>query len=94
MRFEWDDRKNLANRRKHKVSFETATLVFEDPHAISVLERIEQGEERWQTVGRAGGVMVMFVAHTYRESDGEEAVRIISARKATPRERGKYEEGL
>lgn len=94
MRFEWDEKKNLANRRKHKVSFETATLVFEDPHAISVLERIEEGEERWQTVGMAGGVLVMFVAHSYRESDGEEVVRIISARKATPRERSMYEEGL
>ena len=94
MRFEWDEKKNLANRRKHKVSFETATLVFEDPRAISVLERIEEGEERWQTVGMAGGALVMFVAHTYRESDGEEVVRIISARKATPRERSTYEEGL
>ena len=94
MRFEWDEKKNLANRRKHRVSFETATLVFEDPHAISVLERIEEGEERWQTVGMAGGVLVMFVAHTYRESDGEEVVRVISARKATPRERSMYEEGL
>ena len=94
MRFEWDEKKNLANRRKHKVSFETATLVFEDPHAISVLERIEESEERWHTVGMAGGVLVMFVAHTYRESDGEEVVRIISARKATPRERSMYEEGL
>jgi uncharacterized protein len=94
MRFEWDEKKNLANRRKHRVSFETATLVFEDPHAISVLERIAKGEERWQTVGMAGGVLVMFVAHTYRESDGEEVVRIISARKATPRERSMYEEGL
>lgn len=94
MRFEWDEKKNLANRRKHRVSFETATLVFEDPRAISVLERMEEGEERWQTVGMAGGVLVMFVAHTYRESDGEEVVRIISARKATPRERRMYEEGL
>lgn len=44
MRFEWDQKKNLANRRKHRVSFETATLVFEDPRAISVLERMEEGE--------------------------------------------------
>ena len=92
-RFEWDERKNRANRAKHKVSFETATLVFEDPGAISVLERVEEGEERWQTVGMAGGALVMFVAHSYRERDGEEVVRIVSARKATPRERRVYEEG-
>jgi uncharacterized DUF497 family protein len=54
----------------------------------------EEAEDRWQTPGMAGGVLVMFVAHTYRESDGEEVVRIISARKATPRERSMYEEGL
>lgn len=59
-----------------------------------MLERIEEGEERWQTVGMAGAVLVMFVAHTYRESEGEEVVRIISARKATPRERSTYEQGL
>jgi hypothetical protein len=93
MRFEWDEKKNKANRAKHKVSFETATLVFEDPRMISVLELVEEGEERWQTVGMAVGVSVMFVAHTFRERDGEEVVRIISARKATPRERRMYEEG-
>jgi hypothetical protein len=93
MRFEWDEKKNQANRAKHKVSFETAALVFDDPRAISVLGRIEEGEERWQTVGMAAGVSVMFVAHTFRERDGEEVVRIISARKATPWERRTYEEG-
>jgi hypothetical protein len=91
-RFEWDERKNQVNRAKHKVSFETATLVFEDPRAISVLERVEEGEERWQTVGIAAGSLVMFVAHTFRERDGDEVVRIISARKATPQERRVYEE--
>jgi uncharacterized DUF497 family protein len=94
MRFEWDERKNRGNRAKHNVSFETATLVFEDPRAISVLERIEEGEERWQTLGMAGGVVVLLVAHAWREDGGEERIRIISARKATPRERKVYEEGI
>jgi uncharacterized protein len=62
MYFEWDEIKNRGNQRKHRVSFETATLVFDDPRAISVLDRIEEGEERWQTLGMAGGVLVLLVA--------------------------------
>ncbi len=80
MLFEWDEEKNRRNRAKHKVSFEAATLVFEDPHAVSVLERVEEGEERWQTLGMAGGVVVLLVAHTYREEGGQEHIRMISAR--------------
>jgi uncharacterized DUF497 family protein len=94
MDFEWDERKNRSNQRKHRVSFETATLVFEDPRAMSVLDRIEEGEERWQTWGMAGGVLVLLVVHTHREVAGEERTRIVSARKATPRERKMYEENL
>jgi len=51
MYFEWDERKNRANQAKHGLSFETAALVFEDPNAISVLDRVVEGEERWRTLG-------------------------------------------
>jgi uncharacterized DUF497 family protein len=51
MRFEWDPNKSRANRRKHGVSFETASLVFDDPNHLSVQDRFEEGEERWQTLG-------------------------------------------
>jgi uncharacterized DUF497 family protein len=54
MRFEWDENKNKTNRDKHGVSFETAQLVFNDPHALSVQDRHECGEERWQTLGLVG----------------------------------------
>lgn len=94
MQFAWDDKKNKQNRAKHKVSFETATLVFDDPQAVSRLERIENGEERWQTLGSAGGVVILLVAHIYCEEGGEEVIHIISARKATPQERKIYEEGF
>jgi uncharacterized DUF497 family protein len=94
MRLTWDETKNRRNLAKHRVSFETAGLVFEDPHAISRLDRIEGGEERWQTLGLAGDIVVLLVAHTYGEDDGEEVIRIISARKATPNERKIYEEGI
>jgi hypothetical protein len=92
MRFEWDGQKNRRNRAKHRVSFESAVLVFDDPHALSTLERIQDGEERWQTIGMAGGIVILLVAHTYEETGGEQVVHIISARKATPHERRVYEE--
>lgn len=93
MRFEWDERKDQRNRAKHGVSFETARLVFDDPNHLSIQDRHEAGEERWQTLGLAGGIVVLLVAHTWREEgDGQEVIRIISARKATTRERRHYEQ--
>ncbi len=94
MRFLWDENKSRLNLAKHKVSFETAALVFEDPHCISRLDRIKDGEERWQTIGVAAGVVVLLVAHADSGEGGEEVIRIISARKATPQERKIYEEGI
>lgn len=92
MRFEWDEDKHFLNLRKHKVGFETASLVFEDPQALSVQDRVVEGEERWQTLGMIAGV-VLIVAHTYRDEAGDEVIRLISARKATVHERRAYEEG-
>ena len=91
MRFEWDAYKDRINRRKHKVSFATALLVFDDPAHLSVQDWSVDGEMRWQTLGCAGGVVILLVAHTWRETDGDEVVRIISARKATAQERSRYE---
>jgi hypothetical protein len=91
MRFVWDEPKNRSNRKKHRISFEIAQFVFSDPFALSVVERVVQGEERWQTLGLIAGAVVVLVAHTVEEEDGEEVIRIISARKATPRERKIYE---
>jgi len=91
MRFIWDAAKSRRNLAKHKISFETATLVFEDLKVFSRLDRVVEGEERWQTMGLVGGVVVLLVAHTVFEEDGEEAIRIISARRATRSEREQYE---
>ncbi|SRR5258708_6023524 len=93
MNFVWEDAKNRRNKTKHKVSFETAVLVFEDPHALSVLDRVVEGEERWQTLGLMEGVVVLLVAHAWFVEDGEEWIRVLSARKATRRERELYEQG-
>lgn len=93
MRFEWDEAKDRKNRLKHGVSFDTARLVFDDPRAINLQDRHEGGEERWQTLGLIGQTVVLLVAHTYREDGaGEEIIRIISARKATHKERRIYEQ--
>jgi uncharacterized DUF497 family protein len=98
IRFEWDEAKNLANRRKHGVSFKQASLVFRDPQRVLVAERVVDGEQRWQTIGvvrkATGGILLLLVAHTVREEFAPgvfiEVVRIISARKATPVERRSY----
>ena len=88
----WDEKKNLQNKKKHRVSFETAQLVFDDPLHNSFQDRHEGGEERWRTMGLIGNAVVLLVAHTYMEQGGEETIRIISARKATKKERILYEE--
>ena len=91
--FSWDETKNQINRQKHGVSFETAQLVFEDPCHISRQDRIEGGEQRWQTIGQAGGVLLLLVAHTWQDHiGGVEHIRIISARRATKQERKAYEQ--
>lgn len=93
--FSWDDIKNESNQRKHGISFAAAKLVFDDPLHVTRHDRIEHGEQRWQTVGLAGGVVLLLVAHTWYEADsGLEHIRIISARRATKLERKVYEQGL
>lgn len=92
MRFEWDIRKDAANRLKHGVSFELAQRVFDDPNHLSLQDRHDDGEERWQTLGLVGQHAILLVAHTYEDEHGEEVIRIISARKATKRERQAYDE--
>ncbi len=92
MRWIWDEKKNAANKRKHGLTFEAASFVFDDPLASSRRDS-EPREERWQTIGMVGHILV-FVVHCGPtvNNDGEEIVRIISARKANPRERRDYEE--
>jgi len=88
--FEWDSDKADKNYRKHKISFEEAAQVFNDPLAFSVMDRVENGEQRWQTIGMIGGVLVLLVAHTVQINHAE-VIRIISARPVTTKERKRYE---
>jgi uncharacterized DUF497 family protein len=96
LRWIWDAEENRINRRDHKVSFEIAELVFADPLAITLRDPYPD-EERWRTIGTPATLsdVVLFVVHSWPKKDetGEEVGRIISARKATRRERRAYEEG-
>jgi uncharacterized DUF497 family protein len=94
LQFTWDQRKNRANQEKHRISFETAVLVFADPYHISTQDREVEGELRWQTIGMVRSKHILLVAHTLSEIGEDEIVRIISARKATPQERSIYAEGI
>ncbi|HUE05249.1 MAG TPA: BrnT family toxin [Bryobacteraceae bacterium] len=89
MLFEWDEDKNRRNLAKHKVSFETAKSVFDDPRALSIQDRVVEGEERWRTVGMVSGALLL-VAYTYPDVGSDEVIRLISARKAIPHERRAY----
>ena len=92
LRFEWDASKAQSNLSKHRVSFEIASRVFADPFAMVAQDRIENAERRWQTLGIVDGHLLLLVAHTVREDeDGTEVIRIISARRAEPKERKDYE---
>jgi uncharacterized DUF497 family protein len=91
----WDPDKERQNKANHNgLSFSVAELVFDDPAQLSMPDPHES-DERWRTLGQVGSV-VLFVVHTMPEFDpylGQEVGRIISARKATVRERRAYEHG-
>lgn len=90
--FEWDDKKADINFRKHGIRFVDAVRVFDDLLAVTNQDRIENGEQRWQTVGMVDGVLLLLVAHTVRlEDEGIEVVRIISSRRVDRAERKRYE---
>lgn len=95
MEFEWDENKNRANITKHGIDFEQAKAVFDDPDLLTYVDdRFEYGEAREISVGlmplvTQGQSLVVVVVHIDRDG----ITRIISARKATKRERRLYEEG-
>jgi uncharacterized protein len=89
---EWDAEKNRSNQKKHAgIDFETATRVFADPALMLRKDRAVEGEQRWHAIGGVRKA-VLLVVHVYWEenSNGEEIIRIISAREADPRERRIY----
>jgi uncharacterized DUF497 family protein len=85
--FEWDAAKARSNLKKHGVSFEEATTVFGDPNAVTI-DSDYVGEDRLVTVGYSNRAILVVVVHT----DRNDRLRIISARKATRKERRDYED--
>jgi uncharacterized DUF497 family protein len=93
IRFEWDPRKNRANKAKHGVSFEEARTAFFDEHARVIPDpEHSEDEERFVLLGLSIELRVLVVCHCYRRSN--EVVRIISARRADATERNQYAESL
>ncbi len=90
LEFEWDKQKGKTNLKKHGVSFEEASTVFADPLAVTIPDPLHSEEEdRFATLGMSNRRRLLVVVFT----DRDQRIRIISARKATPRERKDYEEG-
>jgi uncharacterized protein len=88
--FEWDKKKNAANRKKHGISFEEAKEIFDGPVLTRLDDRREYGETRRISIGALSDAVVIVVAHTDRAGK----IRIISARKANRNEREVYYEYL
>ncbi len=87
LRFEWDTRKSAGNAKKHKVTFEEARSAFADPNGLVIDDPDHsEEEERFILLGLSYAVRLLVVCHVFRA----DVVRIISARKATPREAATY----
>lgn len=88
MDYEWDPAKARANHAKHGIRFADAVTVLEDDFALTMRDFSSEDEERLVTVGADGLGRILVVVYVWRE----ENLRIISARRATPREVEQYEE--
>lgn len=86
----WDPKKADTNFRKHKIRFSDAEAVFFDPIALTIEDQDVKQEKRFVSVGSDMLGRILVVVYTYRG----ETIRIISARKATSRERKYYEKGI
>jgi hypothetical protein len=90
--FEWDEKKNLLNKKKHGISFEEAQTVFIDENGLLIHDPDHSDEEdRFILLGLSSSLRALVVCHCYRKRN--EIIRILSARKATRSEQKKYWEG-
>jgi uncharacterized DUF497 family protein len=95
--FEWDINKAKLNIKKHSISFELASTVFTDSRALTIYDQEHsEDEERWVTIGMVKNTVIVVVCHTYtkiKALGNSIGIRIISARKATRKEKVVYLEG-
>ncbi len=92
MKFEWDPKKEEINIQKHGITFEQALYVFADPYALNRYDdEHSEEEERWLLLGKSMDEVLLVVVHTFKDQDGIELVRIISARKASKNESKAYQ---
>lgn len=90
MQFEWDNFKAWKNLKKHGVSFEEASTVFGDPLSLTVADPLHSfSEERFITIGSSARGKTIVVIHVQKGDN----IRVVSARRATKRERKVYEQG-
>lgn len=87
--FEWDQEKSHHNFQKHGILFTDASMVFDDEYAVTI-EDENKDEQRFITLGSTRLGQIIVVVFTFRD----EKIRIISARKATSREKAVYFEGI
>lgn len=91
--FQWDKLKAATNLKKHKISFEEATTVFEDGWSYSFPDAVHSiSEERYLIIGISRFQKILVISYTHIETQEQEIIRIISARKATKNESRFYEE--
>lgn len=91
MLVEWDDKKAASNVRKHGIAFEEAVTALMDPAAVTFVDDSSGDESLEITVGHSILQKLLLVVHVERERN---VIRIISARRATRKERKAYEEGI
>ena len=88
--FEWNEGKAKENLRKHKISFEEAKTVFNDPFLMTFPDpEHSENEQRYLNIGSSSKGRVLVVIHTERDAN----IRFINCRRATTNERSAYEEG-
>ena len=86
----WDTVKAETNFRKHRIRFSDAEFVFYDPMTLAIEDQLVDGEQRFVSVGSDSIGRILIVVYVYRY----DSIRMISARKATPRERKAYEKRI
>ena len=90
MEIKWDPQKAEANFRKHKIRFSDAESVLFDPMTLTIEDQIIDQEQRYLSVGPDAFSRILVIVYAYHG----ETIRLISARKATPKERKYYEKGI